>query len=89
MHIMHQIKRREIHTTIKHIHTRLQTKKNIGAGPALACVAATSRRLVRAGKEETPAQMAVTNLFSPIKEHRCILSAHARESFRAIANGGL
>ena len=22
-------------------------------------------------------------------EHRCILSAHARESFRAIANGGL
>jgi hypothetical protein len=25
-----------------------------------------SRRLVRAGKEETPAQMAMTNLFSPI-----------------------
>ena len=25
----------------------------------------------------------------PYNEHRCILSAHARESFRAIANGGL
>jgi hypothetical protein len=27
-----------------------------------------SKRLVRAGKEKTPAQMAVTNLFSPIKD---------------------
>ena len=27
-----------------------------------------SRRLVRAGKEETPAQMAMTNLFSSIKD---------------------
>jgi hypothetical protein len=28
-------------------------------------------------------------LRTPRSEHRCILSAHARESFRAIANGGL
>ena len=26
---------------------------------------------------------------SSLRQHRCILSAHARESFRAIASGGL